>query len=159
LQPSFVGALCSSRHNTLHTQADLLPLTRFKDEELEETIQQMKLELAKITSPVLLCHPPNRVPAPQSGSTSVRHTPRFHQNRVTFAEFQSHLARGIPVVITNTALQGKWDPAYFIRTFATIYVTVQDCETGQTFCLSIPDFFREFGRDRAQGRIWKIKVR
>jgi hypothetical protein len=112
-----------------------------------------------MVSPAKPHHPPISVPQPQGGeSVTIQHAPTFHQNQITFAEFQQYLAQGIPVVVTNVEMQGKWDPAYFIRTFGHIVVTVEDCETGKTYRSTIQDFFFDFGGARSDGRILKIKV-
>jgi hypothetical protein len=142
------------------TPQNLLPVTRFQDEELEMAIQRMEFAMKTLL--------PSPVPADTDASTSIRscqdvlgieqHVPTFHRSHVNFDEFRKYWRQGIPVVITHLELQGHWDPESFIELFDQVRVTVQDCETGVTQSKMLPEFFSNFGKPKEEAEIWKVKV-
>ena len=73
--------------------------------------------------------------------------------------FLHALGQGIPTVVTNVPMQGRWDPKYFIDAYGKLPVTLVNCETGETKPAKVADFFNGFLHPEERIGIWKLKVR
>jgi hypothetical protein len=148
-----------------HCRNNFLPISRFQDDELKEAIEEMRGIIQHDTFDHAregeLDDAMARLELRAEGSPSdetyhERDSPRFRHEDLSDTEFVRHWSYGIPVVVSSLNFQGTWDPAYFIRTFGTKDVTIENCETGETRLSNVAAFFQKF-LDPGDG-IWKLKV-
>jgi hypothetical protein len=140
----------------------LLPITRFQDDELDDLIQTMeKCSTKFVFQQRPLCVKINNHISLQpnlSEPIDVQEAPRFRHQDLKLPEFQHYWSHGIPVVITDVKMQGKWDPEYFVQAYGTDMVTLVECETQKTMQCSVAYFFKRFGKAHDGTGIWKLKV-
>lgn len=140
----------------------LLPITRFQENELDDLIQTLEKCSTKLVfqwGP--LCVKTNNPISPRSNLgelIDVQEAPRFRRQDLKLLEFEHYWSHGIPVVITDVKMQGKWDPEYFIQAYGTQMVTIVECETQKTMQRSVAYFFERFGKHHDGTGIWKLKV-
>jgi hypothetical protein len=71
-------------------------------------------------------------------------------------------SKGLPLVITDVLMQGRWDPQYFIDNYGNKVVTLVNCETGETRQSKVGKFFNLFLHPEERigiwAGIWKLKV-
>ena len=70
--------------------------------------------------------------------------PTFCHADLSDAKFLCHWSQAILIVLIGVRWQGQWGPPYFIESFHTIWVTVEDCETGEEWECTVTDFFATF---------------
>jgi hypothetical protein len=81
--------------------------------------------------------------------------PQYSNLTLTISDF---LHRGLPVVVTNVLLQGRWDPQHFIDHYGSHPVTIINCETGETDNVRVEEYFRCYLHPDEYTGIWKVKV-
>ncbi|GBE89655.1 hypothetical protein SCP_1603190 [Sparassis crispa] len=87
------------------------------------------------------------------------HVPIFSVVGLQLSMFQEPWSHGVPVVVTHidSVFQGNWGPAYFIESYGSRPVVVQDCETETTRNTTVKDFFMNFGISDRRSSILKLK--
>jgi hypothetical protein len=95
---------------------------------------------------------------PRCDGYDMQEAPRIRHRQLTSTEFHAHWSRGIPVIVTNVVLQGKWGPQYFVREHGETKITLVDCETEQTRNSTVAEFFGSFGQSEGRTKIEKCKA-
>src|ERR1700683_4458700 len=88
---------------------------------------------------------------------------RYSNQTLKISDFLDQWSKGLPLVVTDVLLQGRWDPQYFIDQFGERKVTLINCETGQErHGYKVKDFFNLFLNPDARtgfwAGTWKLKV-
>jgi lysine-specific demethylase 3 len=150
-----------------HCRSNFLPISRFRDNELKEAIEEMRGIIQHDTFDHSregeLDDAMARLELRAEGSPSdetyhERDSPRFRHEDLSDTEFVRHWSYGIPVVVSSLNFQGTWDPAYFIRTYGKKKATIENCETGETKLSNVATFFQQFLDPGQRDGIWKLKV-
>jgi hypothetical protein len=87
---------------------------------------------------------------------------RYRHQTLKISDFMHEWSKGLPLVITDVLIQGRWDPQYFIDNYGSKGVTLVNCETGETRPSKVRKFFNLFLRPEERtgiwAGIWKLKV-
>jgi hypothetical protein len=84
--------------------------------------------------------------------------PRYSNLTLTISDFLHDWCRGLPVVVTNVLLQGRWDPQHFIDHYGSYPVTIINCETGETDNVKVEEYFQRYLHPAEYTGVWKLKV-
>jgi hypothetical protein len=91
----------------------------------------------------------------------MQEAPRFLHENLETSKFRWYWVQGIPIVVSGVKLQGTYDPAHFIDHYGHLYVTIENCETGEKKRTTVALFFEDFGKpagERNWPGSWKLKV-
>ena len=161
--------ICPSQPGLLHSSENLVPVTRFQERELQEAIQDMQQTLQRRRVKFLFIS--------NDPYVFVTHAFSFFSSLPSFqyqkpvdmlqlcyqdkdhSAFLRALSHGVPAVVTDVPMQGRWDPQYFIDEYGKLPVTLVNCETGETKPAKVADFFNGFVNPRGRTGVWKLKAR
>jgi hypothetical protein len=92
----------------------------------------------------------------------VPEVPQYSRQILKISDFMHEWSKGLPLVITDVLMQGRWDPQYFIDNYGNKVVTLVNCETGETRQSKVGKFFNLFLHPEERigiwAGIWKLKV-
>lgn len=100
--------------------------------------------------------------AAQAPSPEVHEVPRIPLKQLTPSTYDQYCGRGIPLVVTGIAFQGRWAPLDIVQRYGDHVVRIEDCESGEVTQSTAGEFFRNFGKisETTQGAsACKVKVR
>ena len=173
LQPEWVWPLemlPSSAQQPKHKcdSETLRPTTRFQTDELENAIRAMEAILRAQESPRSLSGASETSAdiahdlGPSVDSETMNIVPMPMED-LTYSQFRSTLARGVPLQITGVhrRLQGQWTPEEFTDSMDEQVVKCIDCNSHEEAStkLRARDFFDLLSRASEEGQVvYKIKV-
>ena len=169
MQGHLKASMCSIFSGSLHAQSGFLPVSRFRQDELDQGIMAMEGLLqesnarsdasiiAALSSKLTLCRP--IISQQNIGARALCSVPKL-DSYARLSVFQQHWSQGIPVVVTNvqTKLQGNWAPEYFIERYGEQKVTLVNCETNSMLPATVSDFFQNFNDVGERKQILKLKA-
>lgn len=156
------GARCRLESTSPHLHNNLLPVSRFTREEVDDTVQAMRhiledpvpMPVISTSQATMASTPSHDFLAQKAPSYSIRNDP--------YKAFQKDWSEGRPVVITDvqSRFQGSYGPSYFVQKYGTIKVELQDCVTDNigTKKITVSEFFSVFGKKRNGKEILKLKA-
>jgi hypothetical protein len=147
---------------------DLLPVSRFKKDELTNAISDMENVIERHVFSflsyrhlsILPCSSSATFHGPPTIFLPMTEVPRMSALRFTVPAFERLWEQETPIVVTDvfSRLQGKYDPGYFIRRHGTEPVILMDCDTGRTRASKVAIFFQDFGSGVQRKSVEKLKV-
>ena len=173
LRPATRLMYCSKRRGetgTEHTVSNMVPVSRFKREELEEAISTMEAISSAAMLSSQLEPDANIGIDPEArrdlddpiDPTNISGLPfyTFTKDNLKETVFQKLWAKGEAIVVTGLldSFEIRWTPEWFTHTYGREVCEVVNCETGEATETNVAEFFALFGNDDREKNLLKLKV-
>ncbi len=167
--------LFSCTRKKLHRVGDFSPMSRFRKDELEKAILNMKALLKESTakevgetnlSDSIIDGSPTSV---SNGASTKSALPSsipshgaqyFTDSDLTDVAFRDIWSKGVPLVVTDLLHKFRlnWTPEYFSTKYGEQACQIVECQTNQIKFVTVGKFFSLFGKYQGRKGCWKLKV-